>query len=257
MTILMSAADVLRCFSPQRLELTLTDVTTLTGAPKSSTSRLLRAMRDAGFLELRPGTRRYRPGILLFELGQTYRRASTLLALADDAVARLSKTFGHTGYVSVLDGAEVLGVAHHEGSSVLRVGTPIGRRLPAFAAATGRALLARLSDEAVADLYPAPLDAAHPQSPADLPSLLAALRQVRHEGFALSLGEANEGIGSLAVAVGEGATGEAVSLCLVYPLATAPEPERDAMRAALMEAAAEIAVQVDDPLRAQINRHIL
>ncbi|MBE9606042.1 IclR family transcriptional regulator [Acetobacteraceae bacterium H6797] len=256
MTILVSAADVLRCFTPQRLELTLTDVTALTGAPKSSTSRLLRAMRDAGFLELRPGTRRYRPGILLFELGQTYRRASTLLARADEAIARLSKQFGHTGYVSVLDGPEVLGVAHHEGDSVLRVGTPIGRRLPAFASATGRALLARLDDATVRTLYPEPLSPRHPRSPGDVEELLAALSQVRCEGFALSLGEANEGIGSLAVAVGEGATGEAVSLCLVYPLATVPEPVRDAMREALLQAAAEIAAQVDDPLRTDFHHHV-
>jgi len=248
MTILANAADVLRCFTSQRLELTLTDVVALLGTPKSSTSRLLRAMRDAGLLELAPASRRYRPGILLFELGQTYRRASTLLARADDAVARLSRRFGHTGYVSVLDGADVVGVAHHEGTSALRVGTPIGRRLAGFASSTGRSLLARRSDADVRALHPQPLRPVHPASPADIDALLAMLATVRRDGYATSAAEANPGVGAMSVAVGERQTGEEVSLCIVYPLATVSDTEREAMLHALLAEAAEIAALVEDPL---------
>ncbi|MBO1074861.1 IclR family transcriptional regulator [Roseomonas marmotae] len=247
MATLANAADVLRCFTPERLELTLTDVVALLGTPKSSTSRLLRAMRDAGFLEMAPGSRRYRPGIMIFELGTTYRRASTLLARADEAVGRLSRRFGHTGYVSVLDGADVVGVAHHEGSSTLRVGTPIGRRLAAFSSSTGRSLLARRGDAEVRALHPEPLRPASPHSPRDMNALLALLAEVRHQGYAISLEEANPGVGGLAVAVGERATGEEVSLNLVYPVATVSVSERQAMLHALLAEATEIATLVDDP----------
>ena len=50
MTIIVAAAEVLKCFSADRQELNLTDIVAMRGAPKSSTSRLLRAMRDAVFL---------------------------------------------------------------------------------------------------------------------------------------------------------------------------------------------------------------
>jgi len=247
MTILTNAADVLRCFTGQRLELSLTDVVALLGSPKSSTSRLLRAMRDAGFLEVAPGSRRYRPGIMIFELGTTYRRASTLLARADEAVGRLSRRFGHTGYVSVLDGADVVGVAHHEGSSTLRVGTPIGRRLAAFSSSTGRSLLARRTDAEVRALHPGPLRSASPNSPAGLDALLTMLEEVRRCGFATSLEEVNPGVGALAAAIGERASGEEVSLNLVYPIATVSASERQAMLHALLAEATEIATLVDDP----------
>lgn len=250
MAILDNAADVLRCFTPQRLELSLTEIVSLLGTPKSSTSRLLRAMREAGFLEVAPGSRRYRPGIMIFELGTTYRRASTLLARADEAVGRLSRRFGHTGYVSVLDGADVVGVAHHEGSSTLRVGTPIGRRLAAFASSTGRSLLARRTDAEVRALHPGPLHPASPHSPADITALLALLAEVRRCGFATSLEEVNPGVGALAVAVGERGSGEEVSLNLVYPLATVSASERQAMLNALQAEAQEIATLVDDPWHA-------
>jgi DNA-binding IclR family transcriptional regulator len=250
MTTLANAADVLRCFTPQRLELTLTDIVGLLGSPKSSTSRIARSRRDAGFLELAPASRRYRPGIMVFELGQTYRRASSLLTRADEAVERLSRRFGHTGYVSVLDGADVVGVAHHEGSSTLRVGTPIGRRLAAFASSTGRSLLARRTDAQVRALHPEPLRPASPHSPQDIHALLALLAEVRHQGFATSLEEANPGVGGLAVAVGDRATGEEFSLNLVYPIATVSASERQAMLQALQSEAQEIATLVDDPWHA-------
>ena len=59
MTIIVAAAEVLKCFSAERQELNLTDIVAMRGAPKSSTSRLLRAMRDAGFLENVGSSKRY------------------------------------------------------------------------------------------------------------------------------------------------------------------------------------------------------
>ena len=68
MSALTNAIEILHCFSSARPDLSFADVMTLTGKPKSSTSRLLRSLRDCGLLEQDPHTRRYRPGLLTFEL---------------------------------------------------------------------------------------------------------------------------------------------------------------------------------------------
>ena len=65
MTILSAAADVLRCFSSTRHDVTVTDLVTLLGMPKSNASRLLRSMRDEGLLETVGDSKRYRPSLLL------------------------------------------------------------------------------------------------------------------------------------------------------------------------------------------------
>ncbi|MCA0420501.1 MAG: helix-turn-helix domain-containing protein [Proteobacteria bacterium] len=65
MSILSSAVDVLRCFSSTRHDVTVTDLVTLLGMPKSNASRLLRAMRDEGLLETVGESKRYRPSLLL------------------------------------------------------------------------------------------------------------------------------------------------------------------------------------------------
>ena len=62
MTTLSSAADILRCFSADRPHLTVTTAAELLGVPKSTASRLLRAMLEAGFLETVGASKKYRPG---------------------------------------------------------------------------------------------------------------------------------------------------------------------------------------------------
>jgi DNA-binding IclR family transcriptional regulator len=123
----------------------------------------------------------------------------------------------------------------------------VGRRLPAFASATGRSLLARLSDEEVAALYEGGLPPAPSvTSPQGLPELFERLAQIRRTGIALSHDEANRGVAAVAVAVGDGALRDEVSLCIVFPAATCDPAERDQIAQELLAGAAEIAGIVND-----------
>ncbi len=119
----------------------------------ASASRLLRAMREAGMLEVIGATRRHRPGRMMLDLAAAFRHSSGLIGRASEVVADAARRFGHTGYLSLRDGREVTAIADFEGTNSLRVVSNIGRRLPAHLSATGRSLLARLPDAQVAALY--------------------------------------------------------------------------------------------------------
>jgi DNA-binding IclR family transcriptional regulator len=246
MTILANAADVLRCFTADRDHLTVTEVATRLSMPKSTISRLLRAMRDAGFLESARDSKQYRPGLLAFELGQLYRARSSLIARADAVVARLVAETGHTGYVSCRDGGDALGLTYHPGHNALRVARPAGRRLEAYASSTGRALLARLPDPEVRRLFPGPLTRVSDTAPRSMEDLLARLARIRIDGFAEANDEANRGVGALAAAVGDAETGEEVSLCIAFPLMTITDAERAGIVDGLLAGAREIAAIFGD-----------
>jgi DNA-binding IclR family transcriptional regulator len=246
MSILSAATSVLRCFSSSRHDVTVTDLVTLLGIPKSNASRLLRAMRDEGLLETVGDSKRYRPSLLLNQVGQIYRFAASLIDRADAVVARISDQIGHTGYISMRRGNEIVGVTAHPGRHALRVVTTIGERIPAFASSTGRALLARLSDDEVNALYPAGFTAPSKTAPQDLEDLLARLAAVRRSGFAESHDEAVRGVRAISVAVGDPATGDEVALCIAFPAATAEQAERLAIIRSLGEGAAEIARLTQD-----------
>jgi DNA-binding IclR family transcriptional regulator len=248
MTTLSSAADVLRCLSADRPHLTVSAVAELLGVPKSTASRLLRAMLEAGFLETEGASKKYRPGLLLYEAGRLYRDSSSLIQRAASVVARVSSTTGHTGYVSKVEGRDVIAVTDHPGTNALRVASSIGRRLEAFASATGRTLLARMSNEDVRKLYPHPLTPPSATAPQTVDELLTQLATVRRQGFAESHDESNRGVGAIAVAVGDPERGDAVSLCIAYPASMIAPAERQSIIDALCAGAAEIAAITRDPM---------
>lgn len=239
MSTLRNAAQVLHLFHAECPDLTVTEVSQRLKMPKANASRLLKAMREAGLLETIGTHRRHRPGRLLLDLAVAYRRSSGLIGRAGEVVAEVAQKFGHTGYVSVLDGLEVTAVLDVQGSNALRVVSSLGRRLQAHQSATGRSLLARLPSDQLAALY-----GTHPAA-RELPS---QLEQVRREGFAYSNQESTPGVEAIGIAVGDPTTQEAVSLCIVYPHTVVDQAGREAMIAALRQGAAKIAAELGDNL---------
>ncbi|MFD2236527.1 IclR family transcriptional regulator [Aureimonas populi] len=237
MSVLINAAAVLRCFDTQTPNLTVTDVVRRLDLPKANVSRLMKAMREAGLLETVGRGRQHRPGRFLLDLAAAFRSSSRLINRAADVVAAVSGRFGHTGYVSIRDGRDVTAAVDFEGTNSLRVVSSLGRRLHAHCSATGRTMLARLSDREVRSLYP--------DDPA-VEALLQRLRRIRAEGFDISSQESTRGVDAVAVAVGDPSTEEVVSLCIVYPHMLVDAAGRDAIVAALAEGAAAIAREVGD-----------
>ena len=247
MSILASASTVLKCFSEECPEVTVSDLVRRLGMPKSNASRLLRAMRDAGLLETVGDSKRFRPSLMLLNVGRVYRRSSSLVERADAVVKQVSQECGHTGYVSKRDDAFIVAVTDHQGTNALRVVSTVGRLLPAFASATGRSLLARMSDDQVRALYPDGLPPApSAKAPQNLDDLLERLAAIRRAGYATSYDEASRGVAAIAVAVGDRLTGEEVALCIVFPLTTSDTAEQAAITRALLEGASKIAAMGDD-----------
>jgi DNA-binding IclR family transcriptional regulator len=237
---------VLRLFTPDRSVLSVTEVAQLLTLPKSSSSRLLKAMAETGLLATTEWPSGYCVGNLIFETSRRHRVNSTLSVVADDALARIAKTTGHTGYVAILDGTDVLGLRMRPGNKPLRVVTSPGDRLPAFCSSTGRAMLARLDDDAVRALYPAPLQAPSPNAPQIIDDLLAALAMVREKGWSQATDESLPGVESLAVCVEDRESGERVSICISYSAAMISANEKSRIVTLLMRAGCEVGIKFDD-----------
>jgi DNA-binding IclR family transcriptional regulator len=241
-----NVAKVLRLFTPDRSVLSVTEVAQLLGLPKSSSSRLLKAMAESGLLAAPGQGAGYSVGNLIFETSRRHRAHSTLSVIADDALARIVKATGHTGYIAMLDRTEVLGLRMRPGSKPLRVVTSPGDRLPAFCSSTGRAMLARLDDSAVRALYSAPLQPPSPNAPQTVDDLLAALAMVREKGWSQATDESLPGVESLAVCVEDRESGERVALCISYSAAMISANEKSRIVTLLMRAGCELGLKFDD-----------
>lgn len=241
MSTLRNAASVLRLLSPERPELSVTEVGRLLGIPKSSTSRLLKAMMEEGFLTSIGKIPRYRAGHLLMEVASLYANSSTLMEAASAALTDICKATGHSGYISILDKSDILVLRVFRGTQPLRVVTPLGSRAPAYATSTGRALLARLTDEQVRKIYPsaAALTVRAENAPRSIDDLLGRLAQTRRLGWSEAIDEAVADVGSVSVAVGDPA-GELITLCVSFAAHLVPKAERLKLAETLVAAAMTI-----------------
>jgi DNA-binding IclR family transcriptional regulator len=233
------ATRLLRCFNAEVTELSAAQVAARLDVPEAEAAALLGEMHSAGLLEC--GAQhggRYRPGPVALDMASAYRSASPLITAAIDTVSTTSQRSGHTGFVTLLDGADATAVFALPGAAPDRVPLRVSR-LPARISASGRTLLSRLDEAEVKRLHPQ-LDGP------SISALLARLDVLRDEGYEVSRSEASPGIESVAVAVAAPSEGAAVSLCIKYPAGSPNAGAREAIITDLLDGAADIAARVGD-----------
>ncbi|MBM3567382.1 MAG: IclR family transcriptional regulator [Alphaproteobacteria bacterium] len=229
-----NAMAALRCFSGQTRELAVSRVADRIKITPSSASRLLGALRDGGLLDQDPVTRRYRPGRLALVLGGLYQAHTKLRDLAQSELDALVERSGHTGYLSLLDGGDLLVIHTRQGGYPLRLVVEPGARIPAWATAGGKALLARLPDPEIRErLRRAPRNSQWPTpSPRGLQDEIA---RIRARGHALAEQETFPGIRAVGIAVADG-EGRAFALSLSFPVAGPDRKAQDRFLGMLREA---------------------
>src|SRR4051794_29392246 len=110
----------------------------------STAHRLLNIMRLHDFVEQDMHSRRYRLGPAARKLAEQSRSDQNLLAVGHPHLAELHRLVDETVNLVVLDGAEALFIDGIQSRQPLRVATRTGARLPAYATAGGKVLLAHL-----------------------------------------------------------------------------------------------------------------
>jgi DNA-binding IclR family transcriptional regulator len=216
----------------------VTRIAALLGREKSQVSRALAALAGAGYVEREPGTRRYRIGWRIAAMGGRAREA-LLAAAAALVLGRLVAEVGETAHVTVLRGGEVLTVASESPARALEAAGWIGRTVPVWCTASGRALLVDEDDAAVRLRVGGTRAAAGPNAPRSPAELLARLRADRRRGFAVADEELEAGLLGVAAPVRD-ASGRVVAAVNVSGPKYRLEPGLAAAGAAVVAAAATL-----------------
>jgi len=117
-------------------------LSTRLGIPKSSLHALLRTMTDRGWLQTDPTGSVYQLGIRSLVVSSAYLAGDTVLSRTTAIMDEISATTEETVNLGRLTGADVIYTAKRESVHPLRMHSPVGRRLPAYSTALGRAILA-------------------------------------------------------------------------------------------------------------------
>jgi IclR family pca regulon transcriptional regulator len=191
---------VIRAFSADAPELTLSDVARRTGLTRAAARRFLLTLVDLSYVHTDGRLFWLSPRVL--ELGYAYLSSLSLPEVAEPHLERLVAEVRESSSVSVLDGPDVIYVARVPVSRIMTVSINVGTRFPAYATSMGRVLLAGLDDRDLDD-YLGRVEVV-PRSPRAIDSpqkLRTELERVRSQGYAIIDQELEEGLRSVAVPI--------------------------------------------------------
>ncbi|MCG6122821.1 MAG: IclR family transcriptional regulator [Microvirga sp.] len=187
---LMKAIVVLEAFCSHDRYLSLSDLVAITGFDKSSAQRCTRTLKELGYLEQHPKTRRYAIGRRVLDLSFAYLHSNPLIVRAAPIMVDLRQSARERVDLSILDGPDLIYVYRLQSKREALSAALVGKRVPIYSSAGGRALLACLSDEeAMTILDGSDRRQRTPTTLTDPETILAEVRRARTKGYALQVGE--------------------------------------------------------------------
>ncbi|HOB03639.1 MAG TPA: IclR family transcriptional regulator [Propionibacteriaceae bacterium] len=180
---------------------TLGDLHDASGLPKSTIVRLLSTLTGAGYLVRIDDRPAYVLGASVLRIATPYLDSLDIADLVDSRLRQLAETTRQTVNLGILDGTEVLHLAVVTPSRPLYFDAAPGGRAPVYCTGLGKALLAALPPEEVAEhLPPTPWVGGHGGTHAAGPDELAVeLDRTRERGYSLDDNEFAEGLTCVAV----------------------------------------------------------
>jgi len=179
----------------------LREISDALGMPRSSAHALLRTLVAQGWVRSDATGTLYAIGVRALLVGTSYLDSDPYLPLIAPFLDDLRQDLDETFHVARLDGTDVVYLATRESKQYNRLTSRVGRRLPAYATALGKSLLAeRFGLERDAHIPSAltPLTAA---TIVDRAALDDVLEDVRVRGYATDDEENTPGLRCFAVAL--------------------------------------------------------
>jgi IclR family transcriptional regulator, pca regulon regulatory protein len=189
---------IMQAFNSDRRQLTLSDIARLVDLPRASVRRTLNTLVHLGFAETDGRMFRLTPRVLT--LASAYLASNSISDILQPAVERLTAEVGEACSAAILDGDDVIMIAHATPNRVINLAAQIGFRLPAVSSSLGRVVLAALDDRQLESrLARIKAEKLTPATIVDRAALRQAIRRVREDGYSLVDQEIELGFRSISV----------------------------------------------------------
>ena len=220
--------------------LNLSEISRRTGLHKVTALRLLITLEKFQFVERNRQEKTFKIGRNAFYVGNGFVREGTRQKILE-VMRRLVRDCRHTVTLSILDGTSVLFIERLDGTERVKVTVDIGSRVPAYSSATGRALLAGLTDKQIAERFKGvKLGRFVDQTPATISRLLADVAKVRARGFAVNDQQSTAGLVAIAVPVRNRRGEHIAALGMAFPAGFLKKDKQKQLTAVLSDCAKEI-----------------
>ena len=224
------AVTILKLFLRERPEWSLSEISQRLPLHKSTAHFLIGTLVSHGLLSQDPATRRYRLGLLAFEIAL---KGNGVLGLREGArplLEQLAASAKETVLLCIPVGERLLIADTVEPDHGIRVAVPVGHRLPLTCGAAGKAYFAALEPAEVRQVIdPKLLRPFTDNAITRLDRYLAEVRKSRERGYALDFEEFELGVRAVGFPLRPRGLSAVGSLCVVGMAQRLPEERMHAI----------------------------
>ncbi|MEM9725171.1 MAG: IclR family transcriptional regulator [Pseudomonadota bacterium] len=187
-------------FAGAQQPMTVSEISARMQMPQSSTSVLLKALLQLGYLEYDAAARTYFPSLRIALLGTWLRRRRERSGRLPPLLSALAQSTGASAMLAMRNGVDAQYIMAQFGDDPLRLHVESGLRRPLACCATGWALLSRESDREIGKIIRrTQAEAARPLWRKTAARAVEEIALVRRRGYALSHGETTPGASAVAM----------------------------------------------------------
>lgn len=184
---------------------------------RSNVHRTLKTLRAAGYVRQTLDSGDYECTLKLFQLGGAVLARVDVKRAAEPFMEALASRTRETVHLSVLDDTDVIYLHKIDSPQPVRAYSMIAGRAPAYAVATGKALLAFQGDGYIAR-FKGKLEPHTTRTLISLAALRQELEQIRQQGYAVNRGEWRASVCGLAAPVFDSTRGALAAVGISGPI---------------------------------------
>jgi IclR family acetate operon transcriptional repressor len=225
--------------------LALSDIAEQADLAPSTTHRLLQALQSQGFITQDSELGVWKVDVKTFRIGNSFLEARDFVATSRPFLRRLTALTGESANLGVRHGGSVVFLTQSESPQMMRMITRLGSRAPLHASGVGKALMAWLPDDILAQiLEECGLESVTENTLATPEALNENLAEVRRQGFACDREEHAIGLHCAAACVHDEQGNPLAAISVSGPVARIPEPRLLELGELVRDTAAEITARL-------------
>lgn len=195
------AVAILDCFSEEKKELRLSEISERLGLNKSTVHGIISTLKYHGFISQDEETQKYKLGIRFVEFGDLVINSMNIRNAAVPVIDAVCERIEETVHIAMLDGLDVVWIEKRECTKSIKTSTKIGARLPAYTTADGKIIICYQNKDKIKNYLPKRISQYTNNTITNKGEFIKKLEEMKKNGYAIDNEEYVEGLKCVAAPI--------------------------------------------------------
>jgi IclR family transcriptional regulator, KDG regulon repressor len=241
------AFQILNCFTLEKPEMGITELSKILKVSKSTIHRLITSMQKQGFIMQNNVNQQYRLGFGILRLSEIVLKNVNIRTIALPILQDLRDKTGESAGLNIISNITRVCIEKAESYHGLRRFIEIGEPLPLYAGASGKVLLAYQTEAFIQEILKGDLRAFTEKTVTDPTQIMRELKAIKERGYCITVGENAVGATSISAPVFDHNREVVASINISGPTARFTPDKNSEFLKILLDAAKSISYSIGLP----------